>query len=60
MIITGDLAKRQIDVDSDGVEREEEGEEEILDEVAGQNTAYASSLGNLRQMIEDEKSEKSD
>ena len=60
MIITGDLAKRQIDVDSDGVEREEEGEEEILDEVAGQNTANASSLGDLGQMIEDEKSEKSD
>ena len=50
MITTGELAERQIDVESDGVEAEEEGEEEILDEVAGQDTTSASSLGSLEQV----------
>ena len=50
MITTGELAERQIDVESDGVEAEEEGEEEILDEVTGQDTTSASSLGSLEQI----------
>ena len=50
MITTGELAERQIDVESDGVEAEEEGEEEILNEVTGQDTTSASSLGSLEQV----------
>ena len=45
-----DLTKRQIDVDCNGIEAEEECEEEILDEVAGQDTTSASSLGSLEQV----------
>ena len=47
MISTGELAERQIDVESDGVEAEVEGEGEVLDEVARQDTSSTSSLGNL-------------
>ena len=50
LITTGEPAERQIDVESDGVEGGEEGEEEILDEVAGQDTTCTSSLGNLGQV----------
>ena len=34
LITTGEFAERQIDVESNCVEGEEEGEEEVLDEVA--------------------------
>ena len=50
LITTGEHAKRQIDVESNGVEGGKEGEEEILDEVAGQNTTCTSTLGNLGQI----------
>ena len=42
-----DLTKRQIDVDCNGIEAEEECEEEILDEVAGEDTTAPSLFGNL-------------